>query len=872
VSAVTDDPIAATPIEGALWLVRHSFYAFTADHPGLDRCAGIGRGHDPATCVDRGKHPSVPFTKGHTLDEAQVRRDFGGPLRNVGVFVGACTGPNGEQLLVMDSDRPGALEDVAKALGYEHTTTMRVNTSKGHHDYYWAPADAKLGNGLGSLKGKFDGDVRAGNAYVIGPGSVHATGVVYTLEDPDSAPVMAPAWLLAALRERASRPAAPATAAVISADRYDAYTRKVIQDECDAIAGAPDGDQNNQINTSAFNLGTLVGVVGGPLSESEARELLLSAARAGNHPEGRALATIDSGLQAGMAQPRQSWPPASRREDATQLRALSAPGAGQGHDWSDIETPTSGDSVISVRHLPESEDEWEEPISIDRPRLTPFPTRLLGEGLPTIVEAVTSQVQVAPDIPAMISLVAVSTAIGGRVQIRIRPGWAESPSLWTATVAGAGERKSAAEGPFSDTLRGIERELQAKAIPEIEEAEQELKIMQARLEDAEKAAIKAKADQRALKMDEAKLAKRELSELGPVPTPPRLLFGDITPAAMAMKASLQGGRMAVIHSEGTLIKQMSGLYNSGTSDTGFALDAYDGKAMPVDRIGRDSIEMDSAHLSVGLLVQPIILEQLGRKKDDEMLHNGFVQRFLYSFPTSRLGYQDPRGSVAIPDEVMDGLRDRLRTLVFQLWQNPMVRAVTFTDEASEAMYVFQEQMQGRLRRGGDLHQIASWASKLPGKLARIAALITLYDDPAATRVTAERLTDTLALAPYFITHARLCLDLMGANREAKLMPARDVLEWLRRRPEAKRQEPFSVRDAQRGVDGNSWGLDGITAESVAEAIGVLVDRGWAVPLPIPPRPEGQRGRAPSPRYAPHPLVWNESWKKKEVQETHLRSA
>lgn len=869
-SAATDGPIAATPIEGALWLIRHRFHVFTADHPGLDRCAGIGRGHDPATCVDRGKHPSVAFTKSHTLDEAQVRRDFGGQLRNVGVFVGGCTGPDGEQLLVVDSDRPRALEDVAAALGQAHTPTMRVLTAKGHHDYYWAPAGAKLGNGLGSLKGKFDGDVRAGNAYVIGPGSVHATGVVYTLEDAEQPPVAAPAWLLTALQTRPTQPVAPATNIVIPADRHDAYTRRAVQAECDAIATAPDGDQNNQINTSAFAVGTLVGA--GALTEGEAHAHLAAAARAGNHPEGRALAAIKSGLGAGMAQPRRPWPPVSRRDDAAELRALIAPDDGQGVNWSDIETAANGDSVISVRHLPESEDEWEEPISIDRPRLAPFPTKLLGDALPSIVEAVTDQVQVAPDIPAMIALVAVSTAVGGRVQIRIRPGWAESSSLWTATVAGAGERKSAAEGPFSDTLRGIERELQAKAIPEIEEAEQELKIMQARLEDAEKAAIKAKPDQRALKMDEARLAKRELNEVGPVPAPPRLLFGDITPAAMALKAALQGGRMAVIHSEGTLIKQMSGLYNSGTSDTGFALDAYDGKAMPVDRIGRDSIEMDSAHLSVGLLVQPIILEQLGRKKDDEMLHNGFVQRFLYSFPGSRLGYQDPRGSVAIPDEVLDGLRDRLRVLVFQLWQNPKVRVVAFTDEASEAMYVFQEQMQGRLRRGGDLHQIASWASKLPGKLARIAALITLYDDPAATCVTAERLTDTLALAPYFITHARLCLDLMGANREAKLMPARDVLEWLRRRPEAKRQEPFSVRDAQRGVDGNSWGPDGITSESVAEAIGVLIDRGWAVPLPMPARPEGQRGRAPSPRFAPHPLVWNESWKKKEIQETRLRSA
>ncbi|MFE2300817.1 DUF3987 domain-containing protein [Streptomyces sp. NPDC059445] len=852
----TADP--STPVSGGVWLTEHRFASFPVDHPALAQCSGIGKGHDPATCDQRGKHCSVSFTREHTLDPTEIRRLLTERPQNVGVSIGACRGPEGEQLLVMDSDRPGAIEDVAKVHGETWLNTMRVRTAKGYHDYLWAPAGLKLGNGLGALKGQFDGDVRAGNAYVIGPGSLHATGVIYTLEDPDQPPEQAPAWLLDALTARPVAPAAPVARVVIPSDRLDSYTRKVVQDECDAITRAADGDQNNTINTAAFNLGTLVGA--GALTESEAREHLLAAARAGNHPEGRAVGTVESGLRAGMAQPRHPWPPMGREDSRNDFSALlPAQAAG----------PTS---VISVRQSVGEDDGWEDPLSIDRPTLAPFPVDLLGPSLATVVKAVTAQVQVAPDIPAMIALSAVSVAVGGRAQVRVRPGWSEAPALWTATVAGAGERKSAAEAPFSDTLRGLERELQAKAVPEIEDAEQTLKIAQARLDDAEKAAIKAKPDMRALRMDEAKLAKQELREMGPVPALPRLLFGDITPAAMPVKAAQQGGRMGVIHSEGTLIKQMGGLYNSGASDTGFALDAYDGKAMPVDRVGRDSIEMESAHLTIGLLVQPIILEQLGRKKDDEMLHNGFVQRFLYGFPASRLGYQDPRGSVPIPSEVMDDLRHRLGQLVHGLWKNTMVRAVTFTDEASEVMYGFQEQMQERLRRGGDLHAMASWGSKLPGKLARIAALITLYEDPAATQVQAAQLRAALAMAPYFVTHARLCLDLMGANRDAKLMPARDVLDWLRRRKDDKRREPFTVRDAQRGVDGNSWGPEGVTSETVQDAIHVLADKGWVVLLPAPERPEGQRGRAPSPRYAPHPLVWDSSWKKKEVEETRLRSA
>lgn len=199
------DPLArgietsVAPLDGALWLVRHGFYTFTADHPATRKCTGIGRAHDPVTCDKRGKHPCVAFTRAATLDERKVREWFTPGLRNPAVSVGACAGPNGEQLLVVDSDRVGAIEDLAGARGEQWPATMRVWTAKGHHDYLWAPAALKLGNGLGALQGQFDGDVRAGNAYVIGPGALHASGVLYELDDPEQPPVLAPAWLLDAL-------------------------------------------------------------------------------------------------------------------------------------------------------------------------------------------------------------------------------------------------------------------------------------------------------------------------------------------------------------------------------------------------------------------------------------------------------------------------------------------------------------------------------------------------------------------------------------------------------------------------------------------------------------------------------------------------
>lgn len=300
----------STPAAEAGRLAGRGFAVFPADHPALPQCSGIGKWHDPTTCEQRGKHPSVKFTTEHTTDPEEIRRQLTRRPQNYGIYVGACRGPADARLFVMDSDRPGAIEDVAKARGEAWLTTMRVLTAKGYHDYLWGPADLELGNGLGALKGEFDGDVRAGNAYVIGPGSVHQTGAIYTLENPEQPPVHAPAWLLDALTARPKAASVPIAGITVSLDRLDAYTRKVVQDECDAITYASDGDQNNTINTSAFNLGTLVGA--GALSEGEARQHLLAAARAGNHPEGRAVGAIASGLGAGMAQPRHPWPPVSR--------------------------------------------------------------------------------------------------------------------------------------------------------------------------------------------------------------------------------------------------------------------------------------------------------------------------------------------------------------------------------------------------------------------------------------------------------------------------------------------------------------------------------------------------------------------------------
>nr|WP_255429699.1 bifunctional DNA primase/polymerase [Streptomonospora sp. PA3] len=265
-------------------MISRGLPVFPADHPATARCTGIGRGHDPTECADRGKHPCVPFSRTYTSDEREAFRWFDGRHRNVAVAVGAARGPSGERLVVVDSDRPGALEAAAADLGEQHAPTMRVTTAKGHHDYYWAPADADLGNGLGALRGHLDGDVRAGRAYVIGPGSVHATGVLYRVAE-DRPIAAAPGWLVAALQAapRSTDRSGVTTVTAPPGRRLLALVRFVLESR--------QGERNARLYWAACRAFESLDDVG---ERSAAAAALTDAATAVGLPEGESRKTIDS--------------------------------------------------------------------------------------------------------------------------------------------------------------------------------------------------------------------------------------------------------------------------------------------------------------------------------------------------------------------------------------------------------------------------------------------------------------------------------------------------------------------------------------------------------------------------------------------------
>lgn len=282
--------------------LKLGFSVIPIRHPETDIDEPVGK---------KGKRPP----NGFAWREYQNRRptpqeleQWDGEQWNVGVVTGQVS-----NLVVVDID-DGAVFDELEARNLELPTTGTVKTARGWHFYYRHPG-GKVGNraGLHGIRGL---DIRGDGGYVVGPGSLHETGVLYEIEHPltDLAPL--PTWVCeaAAAVDQAPQVVQGRTASRPAQSDPSRYAEAALRYECETLAALPpdSGVRNQTLNRAAFNLGTLIGA--GVLNRSVVERELWNAAECcglvddPNDGPSSVRATIRSGLDAGIQHPRNSDP------------------------------------------------------------------------------------------------------------------------------------------------------------------------------------------------------------------------------------------------------------------------------------------------------------------------------------------------------------------------------------------------------------------------------------------------------------------------------------------------------------------------------------------------------------------------------------
>jgi replicative DNA helicase len=486
---------------------------------------------------------------------------------------------------------------------------------------------------------------------------------------------------------------------------------------------------------------------------------------------------------------------------------------------------------------------WAPPVSFgpagDLPQ---FPVNALPSWLGEYVTAVATATQTPPDLPGMLALAVLATVAAGAVEVQPRPGWQEPLCLFVAIGMDAGARKSSVFTALTRPVAEFERQQAAAALPAITETVTLRRIADQAAAHAEAAASKAPIDQQEAKQAEAIARAAEAANLI-VPPLPRWLVDDATPEALAGLLATYG-RIALLSPEGDVFDQMAGRYNQGAGpNLGVYLKGHAGDLLKVDRRGRPPEYIQRPCLTIGLTVQPEVLQGLASRPG--FRGRGLLARFLYSLPASLVGRRQA-GAPTVPETVADRYALELQALAASLTtpasDDPKV--LTLDNQAAEQLLAFERDLEPRLADGsGDL---AGWAAKLAGATCRLAGLLHLaahLREGWAQPINANTFAGAIQLADYLTDHAQAVFALMGADPRTD--DARWLLDWISR----TNQVQFSRRDAHQAARGRFR-----KATDLEPTLTLLEEHGWLRRVnPEPSRDPQGRGRPPSPRFLVNPL-------------------
>ncbi|MDI5971507.1 YfjI family protein [Streptomyces sp. SL13] len=484
---------------------------------------------------------------------------------------------------------------------------------------------------------------------------------------------------------------------------------------------------------------------------------------------------------------------------------------------------------------------WDEPVPLTPRRDLPaFPVDALPGWLAAMVTGVAEETQTPADLAGCLALAVIGTAAGGRCTICVRGRWREPVNIYTAVALDPGNRKSAVFSLMTEPLLAVEKVMVERSGAIRAEAETTARLAKAAADKAAARAANADDAGRADATAEA-VALALAAEETTVPAVPQLFADDVTPESLATLLTEQDGRIGVLSPEGGIFEIIAGRY-SGTPNMEIFLKGHAGDMVRVNRQGRPAQHVERPAVTMGLAVQPEVLESIGRIKGAD--GRGLLARFLYALPDSLVGHRNLTPDL-LPQDVADTYTERLGALTLTMadWTDPAL--LTLSPEADAVLLAYQRTTESRLGKGGSLAPVVKWASKRDGAVARLAGLLHLAQHPrdawtmpidAATMAAATRLGD------YFTAHALTVFDAMSAD------PAQDTAHTLLTHLRETGLTGFTRRELFRGLPRGDFAV----MADLDPALNLLEDHGWVRQRPTP-TPRGG-GRPPSPRYDAHPRL------------------
>ena len=440
---------------------------------------------------------------------------------------------------------------------------------------------------------------------------------------------------------------------------------------------------------------------------------------------------------------------------------------------------------------------WEKITPIRDDALPAFPLDALPPVLRDYAQNVSKCIQVPIDLTAMAGLAMLSFATSRVWDVQVLPSYIEPTNLYVAVAMEPGSRKTAALNAMSAPLIEVEKHLVHLDGSDLNRRKETILASEQRLQRLRNELSKLDdAGLREIKMQEITKTADEIAEIPPAP---RLLVEDATSEKLISLMVEQSGTLAMVSSEGGIFGTMGGRY-SGESNLDIYLKGHDAEDYRYDRKNSPPVFIPACRLTMCLAVQPNVLQSLTAKP--EFNGRGMLGRFLYAIPSDNRGTrfmdrQSPGIDTALRLAYTDALKKLLLTSPPST-ENPYERfTVKFAASAQDTHCELANEVEKSQGFTGDLRPIANWASKLAGRVARIACCLHCLEHtdgkPQETRISRETLLSAWQIGDYLINHAQRAFDMMSETDTARNAYA--VLDWIRK----DKTEEFSQRDCVRAL-------------------------------------------------------------------------
>jgi len=499
------------------------------------------------------------------------------------------------------------------------------------------------------------------------------------------------------------------------------------------------------------------------------------------------------------------------------------------------------------------------PLTAEPVEVPPFPVDALPKVIANKVVELAEFTQTDRAMAATSALSTLSTCCGGHAKIQVRPGWLEPLCLSTATIADPAERKSAVQESMVSPLHEAEQEMSLAGEIAHMAMQDKLDMAKKTFDQLSKAAVAAatkaagpdaSADDKrnaAAAADAANAAKAAMRAVE-VPVVPRLLADDVTPEKVATLLADHGGRIAIISAEGGIFDTIAGRYARAVNLDVF-LKGHSGDRIRVDRQSREPQYIPSPALTVGLMVQPRVIEAIAANRD--FVGRGLLARFLYATPVSKVGFRTSV-TISVRQTTEAQYTHWIKKLASDMAGWVGDPAVLMLDEQAQAeVRRIQDDIEPTLAGEGELASpstLRAWGGKYVGAVVRIAGLLHLGEHGEAGQswpVQIDTIKAAESIGAYFKAAAINVFNQMGTDPDtADAVYLLGRVEYLCQRDEVSEvsaRELFTASSRPRFPE----------MAAMMPALKRLIEHGYLIAMPAA-KPTG--GRPASPRFKVHPLA------------------